>query len=281
LSSSPGSIDEHVIQPLENSPAPEAQQQATTATAAKPADTDFVAKLHAAAARAKPAADKPESTNPTRERVAVPEGETWASTKPGAHYARIITGPRTGQYINLTHGERRGETFTIENRDGKKLHVYGESGTEVTIKPSVDASATTEAAKRVKHPPSDRPAKGERWAPVEGHNNYADILEGPRNGLYVNISGGVRDGMAFQIVKKGEKVFHVYGTGKDKQMIQVEPKDKDKKDDDKKADRTPAASGTGGTGAVTGGSTASGDSADAPDPATDVAANGTGGTAAP
>ena len=164
-----------------------------------------------------------------RERVAVPEGETWASTKPGAHYARIITGPRTGQYINLTHGERRGETFTIENRDGKKLHVYGESGTEVTIKPSVDAAATTEAAKHAKHPPSDRPAKGERWAPVEGHNNYADILEGPRNGLYVNISGGVRDGMAFQIVKKGEKVFHVYGTGKDQQMIQVAPKDDDKK----------------------------------------------------
>jgi hypothetical protein len=248
-----------VIQPLENSPTPEVQQQATTGSAGKPSDTSFVTTLHAAA---KPEASKPDSTSPARERVAVPEGETWASTKPGAHYARIITGPRTGQYINLTHGERRGETFTIEHRDGAKLHIYKESGTEVTIKPSVDANATTEAAKRAKHPPSDRPAKGERWAPVEGHNNYADILEGPRNGLYVNISGGIRDGMAFQIVKKGDKVFHVYGTGKDKQMIQVAPKD-----DDKKTDRTTASTTTGGT-------TAADDTADA-------VASGTGGTAAP
>jgi hypothetical protein len=255
-----------VIQPLENSPTTEVPQQAATGGTAAPSSTDFLATLHAAA---KPAASKPDSTNAVRERVDVPEGETWASTKPGAHYARIITGPRTGQYINLTHGERRGETFTIENRDGKKLHVYGESGTEVTIKPSVDAAATTEAAKHVKHPPSDRPAKGERWAPVEGHNNYADILEGPRNGLYVNISGGVRDGMAFQIVKKGEKVFHVYGTGKDKQVIQVAPKDHDKKPAE-----TTAASGTGGADSASGANTASGDTADAVAP-------GTGGTAAP
>ena len=49
--------------------------------------------------------------------------------------------------------------------------------------------------------------------------NYADIIGGPRNGLFVNISGGVRDGMAFQIVKKAGKWFHVYGTGKDRQWI--------------------------------------------------------------
>jgi hypothetical protein len=255
-----------VIQPLENSSTPEVQKQATGAPAGQPSDTNFVATLHAAAsARAKPAASKPDSTNPVRERVDVPDGETWASTKAGAHYARIITGPRAGQYINLTHGERRGETFAIEQRDGKTLHVYKESGTEVTIKPSVDAAATTDAAKHAKHPPSDRPAKGERWAPVEGHNNYADILEGPRNGLYVNISGGIRDGMAFQIVKKGDKVFHVYGTGKEKQTIQVAPKAHDKK-----PEPTTAASGTGGTTATT----ASDDTADA-------VASGTGGTAAP
>jgi hypothetical protein len=254
-----------VIQPLENSPSPELPKQAATASADQPSDANFVATLHAAAA-AKPKASGPDSTSPVRERVAVPEGETWASTKQGAHYARIITGPRTGQYINLTHGERRGETFTIEHRDGKKLHVYNESGTEVTIKPSVDAAATTEAAKHAKHPPSDRPASGERWAPVEGHNNYADILEGPRNGLYVNISGGIRDGMAFQIVKKGDKVFHVYGTGKDKQVIQVGPREHK------------AAHSTTPADTVGGGTTASGDSADATVPAT---ASGTGGTAAP
>jgi hypothetical protein len=258
-----------VIQSVENSPTPEVQKPASS-SAGKATDTNFVATLHAA----KKTASKPESTNPARERVPVPDGETWAATKPGAHYAQIISGPRKGEYINLTHGDRRGQTFTIERRDGKTLHVYKESGTEVTVKPSADANATTEAAKHAKHPPHDRPPKGERWAPVEGHNNYADILEGPRNGLYVNISGGVRDGMAFQIVKKGDKVFHVYGTGKDKQMIQVAPKDHDKKSGSTSAaGGTSAASGSAGS-SVTGGTTASDDTADA-------VASGTGGTAAP
>jgi hypothetical protein len=267
-----------VIQPLENSTTPEVQTKAATGTGGTPASADFLATLNAAA---KPAASKPDSTNPVRERVAVPEGETWASTKPGAHYARIITGPRAGQYINLTHGERRGETFTIESRDGKKLHVYGESGTEVTIKPSVDASATTEAAKHAKHPPADRPPKGERWAPVEGHNNYADILEGPRNGLYVNISGGVRDGMAFQIVKKGEKVFHVYGTGKDKQMIQVAPRDDDKKSGGSTAAGTSASGSTTGATSTTGSTGGTSAAGTASDDTADAASSGTGGTAAP
>jgi hypothetical protein len=252
-----------LIQTVDTSSLAEATQQAQPAPAEQPTGKDFAA-LHAAAVARDKQATPDATATPASERVEAPEGETWANTKPGAHYARIVTGPRTGQYINLTHGERRGETFTIEHRDGKKLHVYAESGTEVTIKPAADANDITDAAKRLKHPPADRPGRGERWAPVEGHNNYADILEGPRNGLYVNISGGIRDGMAFQIVKKGEKVFHVYGTGKDKQMIQVAPKD----DDDKK---------TGRATAVTGGATASDDGADT----ADAVSSGTGGTAAP
>jgi hypothetical protein len=235
-----------VIQPTETSPSPETASQASSAPAEKALVGKAFAAVHAeAVARDKPASAA-DSTSPALERVPVPDGETWASTKPGAHYAHIITGPRTGQYINLTHGDRRGQAFTIEQRDGKMLHVYKESGTEVTIKPSVDASATTDAAKRAKHPPQDRPAKGERWAPVEGHNNYADILAGPRNGLYVNISGGVRDGMAFQIVKKGDKTFHVYGTGKDRQMIEVSG---DKKAAAPAKTTDASASGTGGVAA--------------------------------
>lgn len=232
---------------------------ATGATAAAPPARDF-RTLHAAAvARSKDASD--DGAGAAAARIDVPEGETWAATKAGAHYARIISGPRAGQYINLTHGDRRGQTFTIENRDGKDVHVYAGSGTEVVVKPSVDASDVSEAAKHVR-PGKDQPPKGEQWAPVEGHSNYADILGGKRNGLYVNISGGIRDGMAFQIVKKGDKVFHVYGTGKDKQMIQVEPKESTKKASSSEA---PAASG----------STAAGEAEGTP------AASGTGGTSAP
>ena len=233
---------------------------ATGATSAAPPARDF-RTLHAAAvARSKDASD--DGAGAVAARIDVPEGETWAATKAGAHYARIISGPRAGQYINLTHGERRGQTFTIENRDGKDVHVYSATGTEVVIKPSADARDVSDAAKNAR-PGRDQPPKGEQWAPVEGHSNYADILGGKRNGLYVNISGGIRDGMAFQIVKKGDKVFHVYGTGKDRQTIQVEPKDKpDKKASSSEApaasgstaageaEGTPAASGTGGTSAA-------------------------------
>jgi hypothetical protein len=227
-----------VIQPIDTASSPAEK----TAPPDKSLGGGHYASVHAAAA-------KPETTSPKLERVAVPEGETWAATKPGAHYAEIISGPRKGQFINLTHGDRRGETFTIDHRAGKTVHVYTMSGKEVLIKPAVDASATTDAAKHVKHPPADRPHKGERWGPVAGHQNYADILGGPRNGLFVNISGGVRDGMAFQILQKDGKVFHVYGTGKDRQMIDVTPNRHGEKSRHVSGTATDAASGTGGTSA--------------------------------
>jgi hypothetical protein len=88
----------------------------------------------------------------------------------------------------------------------------------------------------------------------------------------VNTSGGIRDGMAFQIVKKGGDWFHVYGTGKDRQWI---PSDGPKH---KSNGTTPAAS-TSGNGA-TGGSTTATDTTPAGDSA-DAVASGTGGTAAP
>jgi hypothetical protein len=251
-----------VIQSISSNPEQASAAFAATAATATPPARDF-RTLHAAAvAREKDAPEGSDSnggTTATSARIDVPEGETWAATKAGAHYARIISGPRAGQYINLTHGERRGQTFTIENRDGKDVHVYAGTGTEVVVKPSVDASDVSEAARNAR-PGKDQPPKGEQWAPVEGHSNYADILGGKRNGLYVNISGGIRDGMAFQIVKKGDKVFHVYGTGKDKQTIQVEPKE---------AKETKASSGAGS------GSTAAGEAEETP------AASGTGGTSAP
>jgi hypothetical protein len=261
-----------VIQPLDSaSTATEAKSKSAAAPAGETtfASTSF-ADVHAAAVardkRVKPAhADAvaaKDATSPARERIAVPEGETWKATKPGAHYAQIVSGPRKGQYINLTHGARRGETFTIEQRGGKTVHVYTLSGKVVEVKASADAAAVSEAARHAKHPPKDHARSGERWAPVKGAYNYADILGGPRNGLYVNTSGGIRDGMAFQIVKKGGKWFHVYGTGKDRQWI---PSDGPP---GHKTHRTPQPAATSG------GTTA-------PDSASAATSSGTGGVAPP
>src|SRR5919202_7054126 len=60
--------------------------------------------------------------------------------------------------------------------------------------------------------------KGETSKPVKGHA-YADILSGPRNGMYLNTSGNQRDGQAFVLVKRDGKEFHVYGTGKDRVVV--------------------------------------------------------------
>ena len=57
---------------------------------------------------------------------------------------------------------------------------------------------------------------------MKGHQSYADILSGSRNGYYLNIQqGSKREGDVFHIVKRGGKEFHVYGTGEDKTWVEV------------------------------------------------------------
>jgi len=67
-----------------------------------------------------------------------------------------------------------------------------------------------------------KPPKGEKWGPVDGHTDYADILSGPRNGFFVSLTGP-RKGEAFVIVHNHGKSFHVYGEGKNKVSIPVPP----------------------------------------------------------
>ena len=49
--------------------------------------------------------------------------------------------------------------------------------------------------------------------------NYAEILTGPRAGMYLNTSGGARDGEAFVLVKHDGREDHIYGTGKDRKVV--------------------------------------------------------------
>jgi hypothetical protein len=155
------------------------------------------------------------------QKLDAPDGETWAPVADSDNAAKITSGPRAGQYINLSHGDRRGQTFTIENRNGKTVHVYGTGEAQVVVESAQDATDGARMIHGKRYENGVKVPKGEQWAPVAGHDNYADILNGKRNGYFVNISGGVRDGMAFQIVKRGAKTYHVYGTGKHKQEIEV------------------------------------------------------------
>lgn len=181
----------------------------------------------------KPADSAPAAMN----RAVPPSDEKWKPVKGHDDYAEIIEGDRKGQFVNLNRGARRGEAFTIEERDGKTVHVYKKPDGAELVVPIEDEAGARAAGSRS----SDRePPKGETWAPVKGRQSYADILTGSRNGYYVNLQqGSSREGDVFHIVKRGGKEFHVYGTGDDKTWVEVGATKKKKADE-----ATPAAGST-------------------------------------
>jgi hypothetical protein len=93
--------------------------------------------------------------------------------------------------------------------------------------------------------------KGERTQKVSGHD-YVEIISGPRNGMFINNTGGKRDGEAFLIVKRAGREFHIYGSGSDRAVYEV-----GRKRDDSSGSATTGTSGTSpttgtsGTGAST------------------------------
>ena len=55
---------------------------------------------------------------------------------------------------------------------------------------------------------------------VPGHL-YAEILTGPRAGMYVNTSHNSRNGQAFVMVERHGVQYHVYGTGKNRTVVEM------------------------------------------------------------
>jgi hypothetical protein len=166
-------------------------------------------------AEAKPVSAEPAALN----RTAPPEGEKWRPVKGRDDYAEIVAGDRKGQFVNLNRGARRGDAFTIEERDGQTVHVYKKDDGSELVVPLEATKGARAAGTRV----SDRePPKGETWGPVEGKKAYADILSGPRNGYFINLQqGSSREGEVFHIVKRGGKEFHVYGQDDKKVWVEV------------------------------------------------------------
>ena len=137
------------------------------------------------------------------------------TTKPvqGANYAEILTGPRAGMYLNTSGGARDGEAFVLVKRDGREDHIYGTGADRKVItvgKNSTDAKTDT----------GTKTSTSEKTAPVEGRA-FADIVTGTRKGLYLNTSGNVRDGQAFVLVKRDGREYHIYGTGKDREVFSL------------------------------------------------------------
>jgi hypothetical protein len=90
---------------------------------------------------------------------------------------------------------------------------------------STKATASSSSANNVST--STKVPKGEKSEKVAGHA-YDEVTAGPRDGMFINRSGNKRDGQAFAMVKRDGREFHVYGTGKNRVIVEV----KHKKDDD-------------------------------------------------
>jgi hypothetical protein len=99
--------------------------------------------------------------------------------------------------------------------------------------------------------------KGERTQKVEGHN-YVEIVNGPRNGMFINNTGTARDGKAFLIVKRHGREFHVYGSGDDRKVFEVGRKRENSDAKDTSGASTQSGAATTGSGATGAGTTGTG-----------------------
>src|SRR4051812_34518156 len=96
---------------------------------------------------------------------------------------------------------------------------------------------------------------------VSGHP-YAEILTGPRAGMYLNTSHNKRAGETFVMVHRNGVELHVYGTGKDRHVVEMKRHTPVDPSTAKTSSPAPssgsAATGTPTTGTTTTGTTPSG-----------------------
>jgi hypothetical protein len=83
------------------------------------------------------------------------------------------------------------------------------------------ATASTKKKSSTTDAKATTPPKGEETKAVAGQTAYRDIVAGPREGMYLNTSGNVRNGQAFVMVKRHGVEYHIYGTGKDKRVVAI------------------------------------------------------------
>ena len=157
---------------------------------------------------------------------AASEKETTKAV-PGQNYAEILTGPRAGLYLNTGGGARDGEAFVLVKHDGREDHIYGTGDDRKVIAVGNDKSdssdstdTSTKTSTSTGSTSTDKAPASEKTKPVDGRA-YADITAGPRKDLYLNTSGNARDGKTFVLVKKDDREYHIYGTGKNREVFMV------------------------------------------------------------
>ena len=172
---------------------------------------------------------------------ALKSAEDKETTKavPGTNYHEILTGPRAGMYLNKSGNSRDGEAFILVKHDGREDHIYGTGKDRKVVSSSSEKTDSALSSTEAKGP-----REGERTKQVEGRA-YHDILNGSRSGMFLNTSGNVRDGLAFVLVKREDREYHIYGTGKDRTVVSM------KLPSEKTSTETPDAAKTPATGTTT------------------------------
>jgi hypothetical protein len=187
---------------------------------------------------------------------AATEKETTKAV-PGQNYAEILTGPRAGLYLNTSGGARDGEAFVLVKHDGREDHIYGTGDDRKVISVGKDKSekdsdsTSTKTSTSTGSTATDKAPSTEKTKPVDGRA-YADITAGPRKDLYLNTSGNARDGKTFVLVKKDDREYHIYGTGKNREVFMVKDPAAAKTADtpDTTTDATKTTDGTTPTGSL-------------------------------
>jgi hypothetical protein len=157
---------------------------------------------------------------------------------PGTNYAEILTGPRAGLYLNTGGGARDGEAFVLVKHDnGREDHIYGTGRDRKVVSVGAEKSGATSETSGEQSTSEKAPA-GEKTKPVEGRA-FEDIITGSRKGLYLNTSGNARDGEAFVLVRRDGREYHIYGTGKDREIFSLLDKSAKKTDTTEPTAKTP------------------------------------------
>jgi hypothetical protein len=61
----------------------------------------------------------------------------------------------------------------------------------------------------------------QKLQPVKDHG-FSKVVAGPHEGQYVNrAQGNERNGQTFEIVRRAGRIFHVYGTGADRKVVEL------------------------------------------------------------
>jgi hypothetical protein len=163
--------------------------------------------------------------------ITLRKGEEMQAVE-GHAYAEITSGARAGMYINTSGNVRHGQTFQLVHKDGKEYHIYGTGKDRLVVGfhvPSDKAPATpTDTTEKADKPDTSdlKLRKNEKIEPVQGHA-YAEITSGAREGMFINTSGNRRHGEAFVLVNKGGVEYHIYGTGADREVVALKPRDDD------------------------------------------------------